>query len=134
MFARDEDYVTKVVETDEQTAELPCWSAYRVGSISLSDGEVTNDGVDTETISIEVVDGLEVARGSSTASAPILNVSGTATIEIDGAAVSVAISSGTGTKEVTSTKSAGSTISVEVVEIDVGPIEPDTAEIEVVSA
>ena len=129
-----DDYLTIEIETDEQTATEYGTRPYRVARLSIDDGQVANNGTDTETVGVAIVDGLDVARGTDPADASTLTESGTLTLSIDGAEVSVSISDGTGSKDVTTTKSAGSTIDVGAVGFDGGPIDPDTIEIEVTQA
>lgn len=128
-----DDYVTEITETPNQTAEAYGHIPYRVATISLADGSVANDGTDTETVTVEIVDGLEVARGTAPADASTLAESGTLTLSIDGAEVSVSLSDGTGRKDVTTTKSSGSTIDIEATGYDGGPIEADAVTIEVIN-
>jgi hypothetical protein len=127
-----DDYVTEITETETQTAKTRGHLPYRVARLSLEDGQLANDGTDTETVTVEIVDGLAVARGETPA---VLDAeSGTLTLSIDGAEVSVPIDGGTGTKAVTTTKSGGSSIEVETVGFDGGPIDADRVSIEVIQA
>lgn len=130
----NDDYVTERVTTDTQTAEVYGHLPYRVVTVTPSDGEVLNDGADVETVTVEIVDGLSVARETNPDAASTLAESGTVTLSIDGATIDVTISDGIGTKDVTTTKAAGSTIDVETVAYDSGPIEGDSAAIEVIQA
>lgn len=124
-------YVTKVVETDNQTAEVQGPIPYRHGHLSLADGSVVNDGTDTETVTVEIVDGLAVAQGTAPADATTLAEDATATLEIDGTTVDVSLTGGTGTKDITTTKSDGATIEVELVGLSTGPVDGDRVTIEV---
>jgi len=127
-------YVTELISTETQTAEVSGHLPYRVFRVSLSDGQLTNDGTDTETATVKVVDGLEVARGTTPSNATVLDYNGDVTLTIDGAAVTRTASSGVATVDVTTEKAAGSTIEVGAVGLDGVPAESDSAVIEVVSA
>lgn len=133
-FARDtgDEYVTEKVHTDTQTAEIRGHIPARHLRLSLADGQVVNDGQDTETVAVSVVSGLQVARGNTPAD--VLDEDGTATVDIDGQPVEVDLTGGTGQREVTTTAAAGTTISVEAVGLADHPAESDTAEIEVIQA
>jgi|GEM_PF-3686239 len=126
-YSKNGDHVQKTV--GEST--MPSYRPARFVRLSLDDGEIANDGTDTETVTAEIVDGLDVLRGNDPS---VLSESGTLTLSIDGAEVSVSIESGIGTTEVTTTKSAGATIEIETIDYDGGPTEPDSATIEVIAA
>lgn len=102
-----DDYVTEVVDTGTQTAEIRGPIPYRQFRVSVDDGQVRNDGADTETVTVEIVDGLEVARGTDPTDASVLPVDATARVNIDGAEVSVSLTGGSGTRDVTTTKARG---------------------------
>lgn len=129
--ADGDDHVTKLVVTDAQTAESYGSIPYRHAVLSLEDAVLLNDGVDTETIGVEIVDGLEVARGTAPEDAAVLSEDATATLSIDGATVDVSLTGGSGTKTLTTTKSDGATIEVELVALSTGPVDGDRATIEV---
>lgn len=133
-YSRDGDYVAETVTTDAQTAEIIGHIPARHLRLTVDDGRVLSDGSDTETLTVEVVSGLAVARGTSPSDADVLSVDDTAVVEVDGNPVSVDISDGSGSTTITTTKSAGSTISVVAGELSSYPAETDSAEIEVVSA
>ena len=127
-YERNGTHVKKAVDGG---GEMPHFKTYRLLSVSPQDGKIINDGADTEKVTISVVDGLEVARGTGPAEATVLGEDHTATVEIDGSPVDVPITDGSGTKEITTTKRDGSTISVEAVGLDGVPAESDSATIEV---
>ena len=118
-----DDYVTELIDTGGQVAERYARVPYRHIVLTNGDGVILSDNTDTETVRVSVVDGLEVARGTDPAEATVLAEDHTATVEIDGSPVEVSITDGSGTKEITTTKSAGSTISVEAVGLDGVPVE-----------
>jgi len=134
-YTHDEgdDFVTRVIETHAQTAKVHGDISYRQFRISVSDGEISNDGKNTETVTVEVVDGLEVARGTDTADATVLDVNDDAILAVDGSEQTVTISAGTGSVDLTTTKEAGSTIKIEAVELSSHPADRDSATIEVVN-
>lgn len=109
--------------------------AYHQLHLSFDDSELINDGTDTETVTISVVDGLEVARGTDTANATVLAYDGgDVTVSVDGVETTKTLSGGTVSFDLTTTKSAGSEIVVEAVGLSDRPAESDSATIEVVSA
>lgn len=82
---------------------------------ALDDGEVTTGGSDAEPVTVTVVDG----NGNTVAK------DFTAIVETDGAANSVSITDGTGTLDVTTSKDAGSSVTVQAVELEnVDEVEP----------
>jgi len=135
-YARNDsdDFVTEIVTTDEQTSEIYGHLPYRILSVRLDDGTVTNDGTDVESISVEVVDGLEMARGTDLSDATTLDEDATATVTVDGVDQTVELTNGSGSIDITTSKPAGSTISVEAVGLESYPAESDSVEIEVISA
>lgn len=100
-------------------------------NIGISDGEVANDGTNTETITISVVDGLEVARGTDPANATVLDYDGDVTVSIEGAKTTKTLSNGTVSFDLTTDKPAGSTITVTAESLTDHPSESDSATIEV---
>lgn len=106
---------------------------YRKLHVSLSDGQVANDDTDTETVSVAVVDGLEVARGTDPAEATVLDYDGDVALTIDGVKTTKTLSGGGVTFDVTTTKDAGETIEIVAGSLADHPAESDSATIEVVS-
>lgn len=129
----DGDYVLEEIDKESQTA-LRKIGPYRVFRVSTDDAQVANDGTDTETVTVDVVDGLEVARGTDFADAAVLDVDDDATLLVDGVGQTVTITAGTGSIDVTTTTSAGSSIEIVAESLASAPADSDTAEIEVVSA
>ncbi|MFT4921726.1 MAG: hypothetical protein ACI8XM_000932 [Haloarculaceae archaeon] len=99
------------VPVDEPTAKKVRRRYYELINnslqITLSDGEVTGDGVDEELVTIEVLD----ADGNRT------HVSPTVIFEIDGETQEVETDNGVGEAAVTTTKDSGSTVSVQATAI-----------------
>jgi len=106
---------------------------YRRFVVTLDDGRVINDETDTETVTVYVVDGLEVARGTDPREAAVLDYDGDVTLTIDGVETTKTLSNGTVSFDVTTDKPAGSTIKVEADSLTDHPSESDSVEIEVVS-
>lgn len=133
-YTRNGERVQKTVTTDSDTTHVyPSVSDYRVLSVVAEDRELANDGADIETLTISVVDGLEVAQGTDPADAPVLDYTGDVVLAVDGAEVTRTADAGTATLDVTTEKSAGATIEVEAVGLDGVPAESDAAVLEVIS-
>ena len=105
---------------------------YRHLRLSLDDGSAVNDGSDIETVTIEVVDGLEVARGTGPAEATVLDYNGDVTLRIDDSEVVKTLSNGSVSLDLTTEKPAGSTIEIVAESLADHPAESDRVEIEVV--
>lgn len=133
-YTRDGDYVIENRDTGTQVAQIRGHIPARHLRLDLDDGTITNDGADTETVTVDVVSGLEVARGTAAEDASTLDVDDDATLIVDGREVTVPLSGGTGSTTITSTASAGSTIEIVAEELSSYPAETDSVEIEVVSA
>lgn len=131
-YYRDGPHVVTEVHTETQTAELRGGIPARHLRISLTDGSLDNDETDTETVTVEVVSGLQVVRGETPAD--VLSYDGTATLRVDGAEQTADLTDGSGSIDVTTSKSAGSIITVEAVGLADHPAGSDRAEIEVVNA
>ncbi len=129
-----DDYVTENVTTDVQTAEMYGHLPYRVLKLGTFDGQLTNDGTDTEMLTVEVVDGLEVAKGTDPGNATVLDYDGDVALSIDGAETTKTLSNGTVSFELTTEKSAGSTIEIVAETLADHPAESDSATIEVIQA
>lgn len=130
-FSKNGDYVSKTENTDRQEYQIPLFRAYRALYIQVDDGEVTTGGDDTETVSVRLVDGLEVARGTDRGDATVLAENGAVTLSVDGAAVDVDLTDGVGSTSISTNKSAGTTIDVEATDYSGGPVEGGAATIEV---
>jgi hypothetical protein len=122
-------YVTELVSTDSQTAEIHGHLPYHHLLISSDDGQLINDGTDTERITVEVVDGLQVARGETPA---VLSYDGDVTLEIDGAETTKSVSAGTANFDITTSKSASAEITVRAVGLNNHPSDSDDVSIEVI--
>jgi hypothetical protein len=118
-----DDFVTEKVTTDVQTAEIYGHIPYRVFVVSLAGGQVANDGEAVETVTVSVVDGLEVARGTDSPEATVLDYDGEATVEIAGTEHSVSISGGTGTLDYATTQPAPATVDVQATALSDVPAE-----------
>jgi hypothetical protein len=121
-------YVTETVDTGTQTAAITGHIPYHHLQVSGDDGQLINDGTDTERITVEVVDGLQVARGETPA---VLSYDGDVTLEIDGGETVKSVSAGTASFDITTSKAAGSVISVRGVELSDHPADSDAVSIEV---
>lgn len=125
-----DEFVTEEVTTDTQTAEVRGHLPYRVCHVTLVDGQLTNDGTDTETITIDVVSGLDVTRGDSPTK---LDYDGDVTLTIDGVETTKTLTNGSVSFDVTTKKLSGSTIKIVAESLADHPAESDSATIEVVS-
>jgi len=128
-----DDHVTETVETESQTAEIRGHLPFRVLSTGLEDGAIINDGSDTETVTISVVDGLEVAQGTNPANATMIAVDGDVTLSVDGQQTTKTLTGGSVSFDLTTDKPAGSVIAIVAESLADRPTEPDSATIEVVS-
>jgi len=132
-YTRDagDDYVTEQTDTGSQVAQTYGHVPYRHFRVSTDDREVVNDGTDTEVVTVEVVNGLEVARGTAPVDATVLDYDGDVTVRVDGIELTKTLTDGGVSFDVTTEKSAGSVIEVEAADLADHPAESDTAEIEV---
>jgi hypothetical protein len=129
-----DEFVTEQVTTDAQTAEIRGHLPYRVLRLSLADGQLANDGTAKETVTVKVVDGLEVARGTDPVDATVLDHDGNVTVTVDGVETTKAITNGSMSFDVTTEKSAGSTIEVVAESLADHPAESDKSIIEVIQS
>lgn len=125
-----DDYVTETITTSTQTAEVYGHIKYRQLRISLSESELINDGSDTETVTIEVVSGLDVSRGDPPT---MLDYNGDVTITVDGKQTTKTLTNGSLSFDLTTDKPAGSEIEIVAESLANHPAESDSATIEVVS-
>jgi len=129
------EFVRAEGKTPNQTFAFPHFSPARVTHVFIQDGQVANDGSDTETITVEVVDGLEVARGTDPAEATVLDYDGDVTLTIDGAVETTkTLTDGSVSFDVTTEKPAGTTIEIVAESLADHPAESDRVEIEVTQA
>jgi hypothetical protein len=133
MYEKNGNFIKRVVETDNQNATSPKWSPYRHLCLKLDDGTILNDGSDTETVSVEVVDGLNVAKGTDPANATSLNHNGDVTLSVDGSTTTKTLTNGSVEFDLTTDKSAGSEIEIVAESLADHPAERGSATIEVVS-
>jgi len=98
--------------------------------LTTEDGQVTGDGTDTETVEIEVVSGLQVARDNTPAD--VLAYDGDCTVAVAGQERTVTLAGGTATVDVTTDQPAGETVLVEARALADHPAETDTIRIQVV--
>lgn len=124
------DYVKEITRTNNQVAVAVGHIPYRQLRISLSDGQLINNGSDTETITVKVVSGLDVARGDTPS---VLDYDGDVTVFVDGDATTKTLTNGTLSFEITSNKSAGSEIEIIAESLADHPAESDIKTIDVVS-
>lgn len=129
-----DEHVTEQVDTGNQVAEVTGHISHRHLTVTVSDDQVANDGSDTETVTINVVDGLGVARGTDPADATVLDYSGDVTLRVDGVETTKTLTSGSVEFDVTTEKPAGSEIQIEAVGLADHPAESDGATIEVIQA
>lgn len=125
-----DEYVTEEVTTETQTAEVYGHLPYHVFRVSLVDGSLVNDGTDTETVTVKVVNGLDVARGDDPT---VLDYDDDVTLSVDGQQTTKILTSGSVEFDLTTDKSAGSEIEIVAESLADHPAESDSATIEVVS-
>lgn len=116
-FTKEGGRVYEVVEKEDKTNKFFVGHEWRL-YLSISSGSLQNDGENTVTATVSVVDGLEVARGTDPSEASVLDDDQTATVEIDGSPTEVSVTDGSGTKEIKTERTAGSTITVRAVGLD----------------
>jgi len=129
-----DNYVTEQVTTDRQTSEIYGHLPYRVLVVTFADVQGSNDGTDSETVTVEVVNGLEVARGTDADDATVLDYDGDVTISVDGATTTKTSTNGSISFDLTTDKPAGSEIEIVAESLADHPAERDSATIEVMSA
>lgn len=127
MIERDGDSVVEV-HPDRDIRVLR--GRYRELFVSLDDGQVTTGGTDTETVTVEVVDGVQLARGDDP---DRLDIDATLTCRVDGVEQSIEMTGGKATLDITTSKPAGATISVEAVGLNGVLCSNDAADIEVIA-
>lgn len=109
-------------------------SAYRHIHVSLSDSKLVNGGASTTTVTIKVVDGIEVARGTEPVDATVLDYDGDVTISVDGNETTKTLTNGSVSFDLTTDKPAGSEIEIVAESLADHPAESDSTTIEVVSS
>lgn len=127
-----DDYLELHITTDTQTA-IDRATAYRWLHVSLSDTTILNDGSDSVTVTIEVIDGFEIATGTNRSNATVLPFDGDVYVEVDGAETTKTLSGGSLSFDVTTTKDSGSTIDIQATNLASVEAESHSATIEVTS-
>jgi hypothetical protein len=123
-----DEFVTETVETGSQTVEKVGHIPYHQLRLTDDDGQLTNDGTDTETIVVEVVNGLQRARGETPDG---LSYTGDVTVAIDGAETTKTMTDGSVSFDITTSKPAGASIAVRAINLDNHPTDTDSVSIEV---
>lgn len=126
-----DDYVAEQIDTGTQTVELNGHLPYRHLWVSLDDGQVVNDGVATETVTVDLRDRLEIARGAAPATATVLAENNDVTVSVDGVETTKTLTDGSVSFEVVTEKPAGSEIEIVAESLANHPAESDSATIEV---
>jgi len=101
--------------------------------VTTANQEITNDGSDTETVNVAVVDGLEVMRGTDPTNATVLDYNGDVTLSVDGQQTTKTLTNGSVSFDLTTDKPAGSEIEIVAESLADHVAESDSATIEVVS-
>jgi hypothetical protein len=125
-----EGYVTELLDTGTQVAELVGHIPYRQFRVSATDAQLTADSADTEEITVELVTGLQVARGETPADA--LAYDGDVTLTIDGAEIIKTMTDGSVSFDISTSKPAGVSVTVQAVGIPEHPTKSDSVSIEVI--
>jgi len=128
---QNDDYVTEQIDTGTQIAELHGHIPYRKLRVAPTDGSLINDGSATETVTVTVIDGLEIARGTKPSNATVLSYDGDVRLSVDGSQTVKTLSNGSVSFDVTTTKSAGSEIKIVAESINNHPADRDGAVVEV---
>lgn len=126
-----DEYVTELIHTDTQTAEVYNHIPYRQIRVSLSDRQLLNDNSATATVTIDVVSGLDVARGDDPT---LLDYSGDVTLSVDGNETTKALTNGSVEFDLSTDKPVGSEVEIVAESLADHPTESDSATIEVISA
>jgi hypothetical protein len=135
MFKRVDDWVEyHLTTTDNDPFIDHHHRPARHFRVTSSGGTVANDGIGVETITVEVVDGLEIARGIAPDDTTTLNYSGDVTLTIDGVETIKTLTDGSVSFGLTTEKPAGSVIKIAAESLTDHPVESDRVEIEVVQA
>jgi hypothetical protein len=121
-------FVTETVETDSQIVEKVGHIPYHQLRLTDDDGQLTNNGSDVETISVEVVNGLQRARGETP---DVIPYNGDVTVAIDGAETTKTVTDGSVSFDVSTSKPAGASITVRAVGLNNHPTDTDSVSIEV---
>jgi len=130
-IGEDGVYVKQLIHTGNQTAVKPEYSPRRHLQLSVSEGQLKNDGKDSATVTIKVVSGLDVARGDDPT---VLDHDGDVTLSVDGQQTTKTLTNGSVSFDLTTDKPAGSEIEIVAESLVDHPTERDSATIEVVSA
>jgi hypothetical protein len=126
----NDDYVTEITHTETQTAETYGHIPYHQLRVSADDGQLINNGSDTELVTVEVVNGLQVVQNETPADA--VDYNGDVTVSVEGIETTKSVTNGTTSFDITTQKSASSSIEVTAESLSEKPAESDDVEIEVV--
>jgi len=124
-----DDYVTELVHTEAQTAEAYGHIPYRLLSVSVDDGQITNDGTDAETVKVECLSNLDMVSNNRKT---VLSYDGDVTLFVDGQQTTKTLTNGSVEFELTTDKPAGSEIEIIADSVIDHPAEADRVSIEVV--
>jgi hypothetical protein len=103
---------------------------YRWLSVSVDDGKILNDGKDTESVTVEVINGLQVARDNTPAD--VLQYDGDVILKVNGAEMAKTLTDGRVVFDVTTEKSAGNSIDIVAKSLSNNIAKSDRAEIKVI--
>lgn len=106
---------------------------YRVMFVRLSNNQIKNNDTDVVTVSLSIVDGLEVSRDTDRVNATVLDYDGDVVLSIDGSKTTKTLTNGSVEFDLTTDKPAGSEIEIVAESLSDHPAESDSATIEVVS-
>jgi hypothetical protein len=132
-YSRIGNHVAEVTSSDGTEQRRTVSSYYQI-HLKAEDENLLNDGADTETVTVTIRDGLEVASGTDPANSTVLDYDGDVTISVNDNTTTKTLTNGSVTFDVTTTKSAGSEIEIAAESLTNHPAESDSATIEVVSA
>jgi hypothetical protein len=129
------EYLNKLIETSTSTdknnpAVVHQFRPYHQLRLSVDDGELINDGTDTETVTVELIDGLQVVRGNTPAD--VIDAAGDVILKIDGGEITKSLIDGAVSFEISTSKPIGSTIVVRVAEVNSHPSDSESVSINVV--
>lgn len=127
------NHVEEVTSSDGTEQRRTVSSFYQI-YVVVEYGDLLNDGTDTETVTIEVIDGLNVARGTDPSKAAVLDYDGDVILSVDGQQTTKTLTNGSVSFGLTTDKPAGSEIKIVAESLADHPAESDSATIEVVTA
>lgn len=132
-YQRNGPYVEELTYTatsKNSPAIMHQFEPYRWLSVSVDDGNVVNDGEETESVTVEVINGLQAVRGNI--DPDVLQYDGGVALEIDDAEMTKTLTDGRVVFDVTTEKSAGNSIDIVAKSLSNNIAKSDRADIKVI--